>query len=324
MILIIVIVTGIFIREFENGGYPMKSRTTSEIVPVHKKIVKQIFSKISENLPILGYFNVSNKPIIHFILPLSGRFNVFQRFLKLFEDVCVKEQEAANLYVILYKNEKSPEDYDRTTSLVEELNTKYRSNTVRIINSNETFSRGKALQHGVNLLENDDLILFIDVDIVFNKNSLERIRKNTIQLRSIYFPVVYSLYNPKLLHKFYNNSDYTEFLSDIIDESNGFWRQFGFGIVSLYKSDYKTLGGFDLQISGWGYEDVTFFDNAVKSNLKIVRAVDPNIIHVFHPVQCESTLEVQQQTMCLGTKASTLGSLGELQKLLVKYKDLFR
>jgi chondroitin sulfate synthase len=83
-------------------------------------------------------------------------------------------------------------------------------------------------------LAHDDLTLFIDVDIVFDTKNLLRIRQNTVKDQSIYFQIVYSLYNPKLLNKSYPLDDYAFFNSAIVDEDNGFWRQFGFGIVSLY------------------------------------------------------------------------------------------
>lgn len=39
----------------------------------------------------------------------------------------------------------------------------------------------------------------------------------------------------------------------------GYWRNFGFGIVSMYKSDLELVGGFDISIQGWGKEDVDLY-----------------------------------------------------------------
>nr|XP_023021724.1 chondroitin sulfate synthase 1 [Leptinotarsa decemlineata] len=317
--------SGIFIREVDYRPNTTQSLVSTESLPVHKQIVNQLFSKITEQLqPIFSYHNSSTETLINFILPLSGRFNIFKRFMNMYEQVCLTDRENTRLFIVLFKNEDSPEDHRLSSELVRGLTTRYPDSPIRVVLSNETFSRGKALQLGVNELSEESLMLFIDVDMVFDKQSLQRIRRNTVLNKQVYFPIVYSLYNPGLLNRSYLGADYSEFTPDIINEQSGFWRQFGFGIVSLYKSDYLSLGGFNLMISGWGYEDVTFFDNAVRSNLKIFRVADPGLIHVFHSVKCDSRLDLSQKSMCLGTKASTLGSVSRLQDIFLKYKDLFR
>lgn len=240
----------------------------------------------------------------------------------MYEHRCIREQELTKLIVVLYKNERSPYDHTSTLNLVSETRHKYPSHKITVVNINEPFSRGRALQYGANSTHIDDLLFFIDVDIVFDSKSLLRIRHNTVKNRKVYFPIVYSTYNPNLLNKTYSLQNY-EVYSTIIDEYNGFWRQFGFGIASLYKSDYLSLGGFNMTITGWGFEDVTFFDAVVKSNLTIVRSVDPNLVHVYHPVDCDNNLELAQKSMCLGTQSSTFGSLREMQRYFQKYKHLF-
>jgi chondroitin sulfate synthase len=316
--------TGISVREVKNFDFPHISQrpSSTQAVPVHRKIVNQIISTFEQIPPIFHSDNVTKKETINFILPLSGRHEIFKRFLKMYEEVCIKQGEETRLFVILYT--EKVEDFNRSSVLIENIQRKYSSSGVSVVTVNETFTRARALEHGLKLLAHDDLTLFIDVDIVFDTKSLLRIRQNTVKDKSIYFPIVYSLYNPKLLNKSYPLDDYAFFNSAIVDEDNGFWRQFGFGIVSLYKSDYVTLGGLNLLISGWGSEDVTFYDEAIKSKLKIVRSVDPSLIHVYHSIDCDINLDVFQRNMCLGTQASMLGSLKQLQKLYKKYEYLFK
>ncbi|XP_068911727.1 chondroitin sulfate synthase 1 isoform X2 [Tenebrio molitor] len=316
--------TGISVREVKNFDFPHISQrpSSTQAVPVHRKIVNQIISTFEQIPPIFHSDNVTKKETINFILPLSGRHEIFKRFLKMYEEVCIKQSEETRLFVILYT--EKVEDFNRSSVLIENIQRKYSSSGVSVVTVNETFTRARALEHGLKLLAHDDLTLFIDVDIVFDTKSLLRIRQNTVKDKSIYFPIVYSLYNPKLLNKSYPLDDYAFFNSAIVDEDNGFWRQFGFGIVSLYKSDYVTLGGLNLLISGWGSEDVTFYDEAIKSKLKIVRSVDPSLIHVYHSIDCDINLDVFQRNMCLGTQASMLGSLKQLQKLYKKYEYLFK
>lgn len=254
-------------------------------------------------------------------MPLKGRYLIFKRFLKLFEKICANQQQSTKLIVVLYKDESNLE-FDNTRFLIETTKRASILN-IEVIEVDEPFSRGKALQIGASSLLPDDLMFFIDADIIFTKQALLRIRKNTVQGKTIYFPIVYSLYKPDVFNKsyfvnttyFFSQADNEYSFYSIINEQNGFWRQFGFGIVALYKSDYIKVGGFNTSIVGWGLEDVTFFDSAIKTNLKVIRSPDPGLIHVYHPINCDN-LDNNQNVMCIGTKNSLYGSLSDLEQYI--------
>lgn len=235
---------------------------------------------------------------------------------------CVREQEATKLLVVLYRNVQSPSDFKNTLNLFNFVKRKYPTHEMELVTNAEPFTRGRALQYGVNMMKNDDILFFVDVDIVIDNKSLIRIRRNTVQNRTVYYPIVYSMYNPKLMNHSFSAEDYESY-SNIIDENQGYWRQFGFGIVSMYKSDFLNLGGFNTSIVGWGFEDVNLYDKTVKSDLSIVRSADPGLIHVYHPSDCDSVLEIAQRNMCIGSEAHTLASLGTLQRYYKKYRHLF-
>lgn len=239
----------------------------------------------------------------------------------MYEEKCLARQESTQLNIILYQDPEKPGDVQKTKNLVQELEEKYYDSRIVVIYIDERFSRGRALQYGVNSLQEMDLMLFIDVDMVFDEDTLGRIRLNTMVNKSVYFPIVFSLYNPNILKDLRGDNWWKS--KEVMNENYGFWRQFGFGIVSLYKTDYLKLGGFNLLISGWGFEDVTFYDKVVKSNLAIVRSVDPSLIHVYHPIHCAIDLDNTQKQMCLGTEASTLGSLQTLQRIYSDNRHLF-
>ena len=100
------------------------------------------------------------------------------------------------------------------------------------------------------------------------------------------------------------------------DADSGYWRQFGFGIVCLYNSDLRRVGGFDTSIVGWGKEDVDLYEKFVASNLTIFRAVDPGLVHVFHRIECDSSLSDEQMIMCLGSKSTSISSQRVLANLI--------
>ncbi|CAH2048998.1 unnamed protein product, partial [Iphiclides podalirius] len=304
--------------------------------------------KIQSNLPKVLQWNDGGceyeYPLydrrVTFVMPLSGRQETFGRFMNNYEDIVLKSDEAVSLVIVLYLDSKDPLDYVNTQSLVTYYKDLY-SKDIRVIQmGSTTFSRGAALTEGLKACEDDDLVFFIDVDMMFNHVSLRRIRINTIKYHQVYFPIVFSEFNPDVV----NGEEYNRFgdealvadddlgkfveeeeeeeegrpktdreLADLkysreINDDNGYFRVYGFGILGIYKRDFLRVGGFDLNIKGWGLEDVQLFETLIKSNLSVYRTADDTLVHRFHAVDCDKALEKSQFLMCLGTKASTYGS----------------
>lgn len=286
---------------------------------------------------------------INFILPLAGRQEIFGRFLKNYEEIVLKSDEAVTLIVVLYLDSKTPLDYRSAETLINYYNDQY-SNDIKIVQMGTTvFSRGAALTEGMKICDKEDLVSFIDVDMMFNYNTLRRIRINTIKYTQVYFPIVFSEYNPEVV----NGPDFNKFTDETlepapdtdeteesvesvktyreiinlkytkeINDDNGYFRQYGFGILSIYKCDFDRLGGFDLNIKGWGLEDVQLFETLIKSNLTVYRIADDSLVHKFHSVDCDKNLEKSQFTMCLGTKASTYGSEKHMSYYMLNHPEV--
>lgn len=262
---------------------------------------------------------------ISFILPLSGRYETLVRFLKIYETVCLRNSENTRLIIVLFKNSVEIADYQKSLDLIDNLRNQYLRSDILVDKIPGLFSRGLALQKGTEKCQKNDLMFFIDVDIVFNADALLRVRLNTITHKQIYFPIVYSQYNPKIVYSKDFNEDGPQIKPDnefLINKKNGIWRQFGFGIASVYKSDFERIGGFNTNITGWGFEDVDFYHNAIKSKTIILRSPDPGLIHVFHPVTCDNNLNKTQKDMCLGTKISMFGSLYNLEQYVKKHPEI--
>lgn len=62
---------------------------------------------------------------------------------------------------------------------------------------------------------------------------------------------------------------------------------------------------------------------AISENITIIRAVDPGLVHVFHPVECDPNLTETQLEMCKNTRASTYGSQTQLADRFCRQKDKF-
>uniref|UniRef100_A0A3P8T1V6 Hexosyltransferase n=1 Tax=Amphiprion percula TaxID=161767 RepID=A0A3P8T1V6_AMPPE len=247
---------------------------------------------------------------VNILVPLSGRYNTFVHFMENFEKVCLIPQQNVRLSIILVENGSSL-NRKRHFQLIKDYNRKYPKADLSVISMTGNFSRGLALELGSAQLDNDTLLFFCDIDLIFSGDALQRCRDNAVQGSRVYFPVVFSQYNPKIVYGEKAQRD-NKF---VLTKKSGFWRDYGFGITCIFKSDLMKAGGFDTSILGWGLEDVDLFTKVIHSDLKVFRSQEPGMVHIYHPVHCNASLEQKQHKMCLGSRASTFASTMQLAEM---------
>ncbi|ELT93724.1 hypothetical protein CAPTEDRAFT_42376, partial [Capitella teleta] len=250
----------------------------------------------------------ASPPTVNFIVPLAGRFQTFLRFMRNFEEVCLRGDIRASLSILLFPDS----DNQKMENHVNELRQRYSSGDMRVIPMSGAFSRGRGLQEGSNLFGDNSLLFFIDVDMSFDAASLLRVQLNAIQGLQVYYPVVFSQYDPSSRCDTAACQTKTPY-----DDDGGYWRQFGFGIAAMYNSDFKAVHGFDVSIEGWGKEDVDLYERFLAQNVTVFRAVDPGLVHNFHRIVCDPGLDAAQYQMCLGSKAATLASARRLGEVVL-------
>lgn len=290
------------------------------------------------------------KPTVVFILPLAGRFQTFQRFLRNYEAVCLKYPDTeTELLIVLFDETNS--DLQPFYSEMKIFKVKYMKSVINHITVQGNFSRGIALNQATHSehIQSNDILFFIDVDITFKRTSIERIRLNTKINKQVYLPIVFSEYDPAVWSADHGNSmefDDTDRLD--LNDNRGYFRQFGYGICAIFKADilHSDINGFNDDITGWGLEDVKFLEKIVKlqpppittflngaseSNpenstmplsLSIFRAPDPTLVHIYHEIYCDKSLSESQYAMCLGTKANTLGSFKHIESIFINNQSI--
>lgn len=261
----------------------------------------------------LLYESEYTKNTINIVLPVYERWESFRRFILNYEDICLKQDQNTRLTVVLFESKSNKTIWIK--NLFETLRLKYSKNlndsSFRMLVSESEFTRSKARNLGAEAHDFNDLLFFVDVDVVFSKDVLLRIRLNTIQHKQVYFPIVFSEYNPK---NRVNNAS--------LSVDSGYWRFFGFGMIGAYKSDFKQIGGFNNKILGWGKEDFQIYQRFIYSNLSVFRAADPGLVHVYHSFECGQNLTKDQFKMCYNSNSATTASQRVLANLFYAKRNL--
>ncbi|XP_016055846.1 PREDICTED: chondroitin sulfate synthase 1 isoform X2 [Miniopterus natalensis] len=172
------------------------------------------------------------KEKINILIPLSGRFDMFARFMGNFEKTCLIPNQNVKLVVLLFNSDSNP-DKAKQVELMRDYRGKYPKADMQILPVSGEFSRALALEVGSSQFTNESLLFFCDVDLVFTAEFLQRCRANTVLGQQIYFPIIFSQYDPKIVYSGKVPSD-NHFA---FTQKTGFWRNYGFGITCIYKGD---------------------------------------------------------------------------------------
>ena len=150
-----------------------------------------------ELVKILPLPKKKNPELINLIVPLSGRVDRFRQFIEVFKNVCIQLDGHVFLTVVFYGTKR---DLHEVAAILERLKTEHSFWNFRLIARAKVFSRGQALNDGITSWKYGNVLMFFcDVDMTFTKDFLDRCRRYTKPGKQVYFPVVFSMYNPNLI-----------------------------------------------------------------------------------------------------------------------------
>ena len=308
------------IEHFVDGVFRTDKTTGTFYHFIFKDPVRSYYHSIEVLRPFAPLQRLRTKVIdtdrvtVNIIIPLSGRIDKFRTFLDRFQAVCIENQLRVFLTVVYF----GEDGLEEIQMLLQYAKDTFNFHDFKLVTLMESFSRGRGLQEGVYSWDGPDVLMFFcDVDIAFNKEFIEHCKYHTVPGRTVYYPIVFSLYNPKIVYSSMEALP-PESSQFHVHRDTGFWRDFGFGMTCQYRSDFLAIKGFDLDIHGWGGEDVHLYRKYLQSDLNVIRVPDPGIFHSYHPKECNTDLTPEQYRMCIGSKAMTEASHSQLGMLAFK------
>ncbi|CAF0958818.1 unnamed protein product [Brachionus calyciflorus] len=269
---------------------------------------------------------VNNKQFINIILTISSNeknYQAFKFFMQSFYFNSIKRKENfENTLTIVFGYESTDkvltQKFEKIFDyFINDLNFD-RLKIVRIVN--DKYSRAKFIDIGVNSCcpKEKSLIFVTDIDVYFDFGFLNLCRLNAIEGKKVFYPILFSLYNPNVRNNNTVNIDDETFEIDLdkfnkkmlamnikISNSNGYWRESGYGMVCLYKKDYLNIGGFGKykRVRGWGGEDVYLAERFYSKGYDLFRAITPGLYHLYHKKECvRKELGIRRYKACVQIK----------------------
>ncbi|XP_013363848.1 PREDICTED: chondroitin sulfate N-acetylgalactosaminyltransferase 2 isoform X2 [Chinchilla lanigera] len=138
-----------------------------------------------------------SRAIINIIVPLAQRTEAFTQFMQNFRDVCIHQDKRIHLTVVYFGKEGLSE----VKSILESVTSESNFHNYTLVSLNEEFNRGRGLNVGARAWDKGEVLMFFcDVDIYFSAEFLNSCRLNAEPGRKVFYPVVFSLYNPAIVY----------------------------------------------------------------------------------------------------------------------------
>eukprot|EP00795_Rhopilema_esculentum_P015639 gene15639-6923_t len=210
-----------------------------------------------------GYSQWNHQAKIYLICVVKNQRQWFQYLIQSLEDL-IKRTGDRNLHLVTV-------DFYSTDGDLQSLlkNSKLNYTFLQLTGK---FSKVVGLNEGVRHIPRNDSIVFVmDLQLQIPDHIFDQARKHTIEGKMTYCPVLIRLYSNE-------HPEYTDV------KQNSIWMEIGYGMMSIYKSDWLRVGGMNETFFKykWGGEDWEFVDRVVMGRLEIVHPRLPGFYHIYH------------------------------------------
>ncbi|XP_022427093.1 chondroitin sulfate N-acetylgalactosaminyltransferase 1 isoform X2 [Delphinapterus leucas] len=135
--------------------------------------------------------------LVNVIVPLARRVDKFRQFMQNFREMCIQQDGRVHLTVVYF----GKEEMNEVKGILENTSKAANFRNFTFIQLNGEFSRGKGLDVGARSWTGRNVLLFFcDVDIYFTSELLNTCRLNTQPGKKVFYPVLFSQYNPGIIY----------------------------------------------------------------------------------------------------------------------------
>ncbi|XP_037075681.1 chondroitin sulfate N-acetylgalactosaminyltransferase 1-like [Pollicipes pollicipes] len=279
------------------------------------------------------YAGLAGSRLVNIVLPYYGRFAALEAFVGRFRQL-VLDAEAVVLTVVHFSEgvpalEGYQERLDRAgvAELVRETNEALGGDVprVRLLEERGAFSHGAGwLAAAANWDKSHDVILFLcNIDMVFGREFLQRCRANSQPNGRVYYPMVFSTYNPEIVYGVIKKqvipilTNYEK--EHLIHENLGYWLDTEYEMSCQYLSDFRKFG---VQFANQASESFAFrlYERFVKSEIQVIRMADRDLVQLYHRAHCTKEMGRESFNKCL--KKKVMNEASKLEWGLWVYKNM--
>ena len=197
---------------------------------------------------------------VHIALSLKNQGHFFQYFIENVERI-YRETKDENFGIIVV-------DFDSTDIDVEQVVKRSLIPYKKFVRMEGKYERASSLNMALSKVDNEnDIVFTCDLHLELPNDIVDSIRKHSFQGLSGYAPIVFRL---ECGHTILNPS--------------GFWEGVGYGLFSMYKSDWVKVGSFNSANykDKWGGEDWELVDRFLSKGYFMDRMKHSQLLHFFH------------------------------------------
>lgn len=237
---------------------------------------------------------------VNFVLASPIVSRGLQRFMMSFENTYMSRTppEKVGLLVVVYSDGKLREyekDVLAVTTLLDLYKKKYPNADLRMVSTTKNYSRKDMLQMASRENPSYELLFLADIHIDFSKLFLDRCRMNAIENKQVYFPTVFSPYNPseflqqKILYPYATRFQ--------LNGNKGSWMQEGFHTACVYNNDLvKVLDHEEEKKEDQYWSLLDMFEQV--EGMTVFRAVEPGLIHLWQESCKDVAIDSEEGKLC--------------------------
>ena len=246
--------------EVIGNHYLIEAKVSIHNTPSKKFILSQMIQNDGESF-CLSTAIPNEVAFIHIVVVVHNQSRWLQHFIDNINKIYEQTNDQLFGVIIVDFNSK---DLDIVSVVKRSLKIKFEYIYIESADFNKVMGQNIALQR---VIDRNDIIFHCDLHLNLPIVILDAIRKHTLQGYAVFSPMIKRLEG-----------------GGVFLDGNGWWDTIGYGLVSMYKTDWFVIGGMNKEYGfKWGGEDLDLVDRVLTIGYHINRLRLPGLIHYHHP-----------------------------------------